>query len=72
MRKGKADSVFTLAGRDYIPPGFFIVRKNRAKKKKKKKKNDLSNAMLLRVLTRTKNAGRGLFTGQLTNRKCDG
>lgn len=53
VRKGKADSVFTQAGRDYIPPGFLIFRKGRAKKK-----NDLRNAVLPRVLTCTKDAGR--------------
>lgn len=57
MRKGKADSVFTPAGKGFIPPGFFIFRKGRAKKKKKRRKNDLSNAMLPRVLTCTKGAG---------------
>lgn len=56
MRKGKADSVFTPAGKGFIPPGFFIFRKGRAKKKKRRK-NDLSNAMLPRVLTCTKGAG---------------
>lgn len=50
MREGKAD---TQAGGDYIPPGFFIFRKGRAEEK-----NDLSNAMLPRVLTRTKDAGK--------------
>lgn len=35
VRKGKADSVFTPAGKGCIPPGFFIFRKGRAKKKKK-------------------------------------
>lgn len=53
VRKGKADNVFTQAGRDYIPPGFFSFRKGRAKEK-----NDLSNAMVFRVLTRTKDAGK--------------
>lgn len=53
MRKGKADSVFTQAGRGYIPLGFFIFRKERAKKK-----NDLSNAMLSCVFIPTKDAGR--------------
>lgn len=37
----------------------------------KKREDDLSKVKLLRVLTRTKNAARGLFTGQLTNGKCE-
>lgn len=45
---------------------FFIVRKT---VRKKKKKNGCQKAELLRVLTRTKNAGRGLFTEQFANKE---
>lgn len=63
--KGQGRQRFHTSWKD-IPPGFFIFRKGRAREK-----NDLSNAVLPRVLTRTKDALEGLFTGQLTNGKCD-
>lgn len=71
MRKATAAGVFTLAGGDRIPAEVLYRQEDSEKKKKKKKEkeNGCQEAALLCVLTRTKSAGRGLFTEQLANKE---
>lgn len=66
VRKGKTHSPFTpVAGRDYIPPGFFIVRTGKAKKKKKNEEW-LVKCHAASCINTYKERWQGLFTGQLS------